>query len=154
MLADGDFLTESPDKTAVSKDSNGLGPQAIEVNELEKVYSGNRKQKPTHALRDVSLSINQGEIFGLLGPNGAGKSTFINILAGLVIKTSGSVSICGFDIDRNPRHARQSIGVVPQELTLDPFFTPRESLELQAGLYGVRKSKRTTELLLDTQIYE
>lgn len=129
--------------------SNSLKTLAIEVEGLQKIYTGKRSQTPTHALKDFSISITQGEIFGLLGPNGAGKSTFINILAGLVVKTSGSVWICGFDIDKDPRHARQSIGVVPQELTLDPFFTPRESLDLQAGLYGVRKKQRKTEFLLD-----
>ena len=90
----------------------------------------------------------EGEIFGLLGPNGAGKSTFINILAGLVLKTSGSVNVWGFDIDKNPRQVRASIGIVPQELNLDPFFNPRKLLELQAGLYGVRKKDRITDTVL------
>jgi ABC-2 type transport system ATP-binding protein len=100
------------------------------------------------ALKDINLAIPRGEIFGLLGPNGAGKSTLINILAGLVVKTSGQVTLWGFDIDRNPRQARASIGVVPQELHFDPFFTPAESLELQAGLYGVPKAERRTMELL------
>ena len=90
----------------------------------------------------------RGQIFGLLGPNGAGKSTLINILAGLVIKTGGSGAIWGFDIDQHPRNAKRSIGIVPQELLFDPFFTPREALEIQAGLYGVPKAERITDALL------
>ena len=90
----------------------------------------------------------QGEIFGLLGPNGAGKSTFINILAGLVLKSSGEINVWGFDIDKNPRQVRASIGIVPQELNLDPFFNPRKLLDLQAGLYGVKKEDRITDTIL------
>ena len=101
-----------------------------------------------HALDDVSFDVPRGQIFGLLGPNGAGKSTLINILAGLVVKSEGSAEIWGFDIDRHPRNAKRSIGVVPQELLFDPFFTPREALEIQAGLYGIpREQRRTMELL-------
>jgi ABC-2 type transport system ATP-binding protein len=92
--------------------------------------------------------VKEGEIFGLLGPNGAGKTTFINILAGTVIKTSGEVNVWGFDIDKNPRQVRASIGIVPQEVNLDPFFSPRKLLELQAGLYGVKKKDRITDLIL------
>ncbi len=100
------------------------------------------------ALKGIDLAIPRGSIFALLGPNGAGKSTLINILAGLVIKTSGSASVWGFDIDVNPRQARASIGVVPQELNIDPFFTPTEVLEMQAGLYGVpKRERRTMEIL-------
>ena len=121
---------------------------AIEARGLEKTYRGQHGQPPKHALKGIDLAIPQGSIFGLLGPNGAGKSTFINILAGLVMKTAGSVSIWGFDIDRNPRNARRSIGIVPQELNLDPFFTPREAMEIQAGLYGVPKRARKTEEIL------
>ena len=116
---------------------------AIEIRNLGKVYSGGKR-----ALDDVSFDVPRGAIFGLLGPNGAGKSTLINILAGLVNKTEGSASIWGFDIDRNPRNAKNSIGIVPQEILFDPFFTPAEALELQAGLYGVPKAKRRTMELL------
>ena len=90
----------------------------------------------------------EGEIFGLLGPNGAGKTTFINILAGVVIKTSGEVNVWGFNLDKNPRQVRASIGIVPQEVNLDPFFSPRKLLELQAGLYGVKKKDRITDTIL------
>ena len=99
-------------------------------------------------MKELNLEVKEGEIFGLLGPNGAGKSTFINILAGLVIKTSGSVNVWGFDIDVNPRQVRASIGIVPQELNLDPFFSPKKLLELQAGMYGVRKKDRITDEIL------
>ncbi len=122
---------------------------AIEVNNLRKVYLAKDKKKiQKTALKGINLQINKGEIFGLLGPNGAGKSTFINILAGLVIKSEGDVFINNFDLDKNVREARQSIGVVPQELTLDPFFSPKDSLELQAGMYGVRKKDRRTDEIL------
>lgn len=121
---------------------------AIEARNLRKVYRASNGQPAKEALKGIDLAIPRGSIFGLLGPNGAGKSTFINILAGLVMKTSGDVSIWGFDIDVNPRMARASIGIVPQELTVDPFFTPYEALELQAGLYGVpKKERRTMEIL-------
>ena len=91
----------------------------------------------------------EGEIFGLLGPNGAGKTTFINILAGTVIKTEGEVNVCGFDLDENPRQVRASVGVVPQEINLDPFFSPRKLLDLQAGLYGVKEKDRITDTILN-----
>jgi ABC-2 type transport system ATP-binding protein len=122
---------------------------AVETAALCKTYRGSRHRPPHPALIDVSLSIPRGSFFGLLGPNGAGKSTLINILAGLVIKTSGTVSISGHDIDAKPRAARRAIGVVPQELNIDPFFTPRELLEVQAGLYGVPASKRRSDEILD-----
>jgi ABC-2 type transport system ATP-binding protein len=116
---------------------------AISIRDLQKTYAGGKR-----ALEGISLDVPQGQIFGLLGPNGAGKSTMINILAGLVNKTAGTASIWGFDIDRHPRNAKASIGIVPQEIVFDPFFTPAETLELQAGLYGVSKDRRrTTELL-------
>ncbi len=118
-------------------------PNAIEITDLAKTYSGGKR-----ALDGVSLSVPQGSIFGLLGPNGAGKSTMINILAGMVKKTSGSARIWGFDIDENPRNAKASIGIVPQEIVFDPFFTPRETLELVAGLYGVKPAERRTMDLL------
>src|SRR3954452_17203860 len=112
---------------------------AISIVDLQKTYQGGKR-----ALDGVSLEVPRGQIFGLLGPNGAGKSTLINILAGLVNKSKGSASIWGFDIDRHPRNAKYSIGIVPQEILFDPFFTPRETLELQAGLYGVPTHKRRT----------
>ena len=121
---------------------------AIEARDLRKIYKGDRSTPSKEALKGINLDVPQGSIFGLLGPNGAGKSTFINILAGLVVKTSGTVKTWGFDIDENPRQARASIGVVPQELNIDPFFKPSEALELQAGLYGVPKSQRRTMEIL------
>lgn len=123
-------------------------PPAIEARNLRKVYKADGKTAAKEALKEIDLVIPRGSIFGLLGPNGAGKSTFINILAGLVVKTSGSVTVWGNDIDIAPRQARASIGVVPQELNIDPFFTPAEALELQAGLYGVPKSERRTMEIL------
>jgi ABC-2 type transport system ATP-binding protein len=119
---------------------------AVEVRGLGKVYRSRDGAKP--ALIDVDLEIPRGALFGLLGPNGAGKSTLINILAGLVTKTSGTARVWGFDIDRKPRQARAAIGVVPQELNLDPFFTPLELLDLQAGLYGVPPRERHSVELL------
>jgi len=116
---------------------------AIAIDALSKTYADGKK-----ALDDVSFDVPAGQIFGLLGPNGAGKSTLINILAGLVVKSSGTARIWGFDIDEHPRNAKRSIGIVPQEILFDPFFTPREALELQAGLYGVPKSQRMTDELL------
>jgi ABC-2 type transport system ATP-binding protein len=121
---------------------------AIRLRGLTKTYRGRNKQPDKLALRPTDLDIPAGSIFGLLGPNGAGKSTLINILAGLVTKTAGDAWIWGYDIARSPRQARAAIGVVPQELNIDPFFTPRELLDLQAGLYGVPKRERiTTEIL-------
>ena len=125
-----------------------MAENAIEIQDLCKTYAGSGNQPPKQALKGVSLAIRKGSIFGLLGPNGAGKSTLINILAGLVIKTSGRVCIWGFDQDVNPRQSRAAIGVMPQELNMDPFFSPRASLEVQAGLYGVpRRERRTDEIL-------
>lgn len=121
---------------------------AIEAKNLRKVYKASGGQPAKEALKGIDLAIPRGSIFGLLGPNGAGKSTFINVLAGLVMKTSGHASVWGFDIDVNPRQARAAIGVVPQELNIDPFFTPAEALELQAGLYGVPKPERRTMEIL------
>ena len=121
---------------------------AVELTDLSKTYEGSGGQAPKKALDKVSLEIPRGSFFGLLGPNGAGKSTLINILAGLVTRTSGSAQIWGFDIETEMRAARRSIGIVPQELNIDPFFTPREALDLQAGLYGVPKAaRRTLEIL-------
>lgn len=126
----------------------GLPDHAIEVKGLTKRYRASGRQAEKLALDNVDLAIPRGSVFGLLGPNGAGKSTFINILAGLVIKTSGTAKIWGTDIDEDERAAKASIGIVPQELNIDPFFTPRELLDIQAGMYGVRKSERRTEDIL------
>ncbi|MBB4264471.1 ABC transporter ATP-binding protein [Roseospira visakhapatnamensis] len=122
---------------------------AIEIEGLTKVYRPSAGQGAKTALEDVSLTIPRGGFFALLGPNGAGKSTLINIMAGLVLKTTGTVRIWGHDIDREDRQARCAIGIVPQELNLDPFFTPRELLEVQAGMYGVPKRERRTLEILD-----
>jgi ABC-2 type transport system ATP-binding protein len=122
---------------------------AIEIKNLNKTYKTGPNKKPKVALNDVSLDIPQGSIFGLLGPNGAGKSTMINIMAGLVIKTSGSVKIWDTDIDMDDRQARAAIGIVPQEINYDPFFTPEKLLDLQAGMYGVPKAERRTKELLE-----
>ena len=120
-----------------------MSEAALSIRDLQKTYQGGQR-----ALDGVTLDVPRGGIFGLLGPNGAGKSTLINILAGLVTKSGGSASIWGFDIDEHPRNAKRSIGVVPQEILFDPFFTPREALEIQAGLYGIPKAdRRTLELL-------
>ena len=121
---------------------------AIRIESLSKTYAA-KGVPPKQALRDVSLDVPRGQIFGLLGPNGAGKSTLINILAGLVVKTGGKVNIWGFDIDQHPRNSKRSIGVVPQEIIFDPFFTPRETLEIQAGLYGIAKAQRQSDALLE-----
>jgi ABC-2 type transport system ATP-binding protein len=122
---------------------------AIDVRGLRKIYRGTKKQPPKEALKGIDLAVPRGSIFGLLGPNGAGKSTLINILAGLVVKTEGQARVWGIDIDRNPRRAKRAIGVVPQELNIDPFLNPRETLDIQAGLYGVPKAKRRTMELLE-----
>lgn len=117
---------------------------AIEIEGLKKTYSGGKE-----ALKGINLNVPRGSVFGLLGPNGAGKSTLINILAGLVTKTVGQVTIWGWDQDVNPRQSRAAIGVMPQELNLDPFFTPRGALEVQAGLYGVPKAQRRSDEILE-----
>ena len=119
----------------------------ISVKNLNKIYSKDRS-KSIHALKNLNLEVKEGEIFGLLGPNGAGKSTFINILAGTTIKSSGDVNVWGFNLDKNPRQIRASIGIVPQEVNVDPFFNPRKLLELQAGLYGIKKKDRITDTIL------
>ena len=121
---------------------------AIEIEGLRKVYAAAGSGAAKEALTGIDLTVPAGSIFGLLGPNGAGKSTLINILAGLVVKTAGRVRIWGFDQDSNPRQSRAAIGVMPQELNIDPFFSPRDALEVQAGLYGVpRRARRTEEIL-------
>jgi len=119
----------------------------LKIENLKKIYAKNGSNN-IEAIKNLNLEVKEGEIFGLLGPNGAGKSTFINILAGLVIKTSGKVNVWGFDIDVNPRQVRASIGIVPQEVNLDPFFNPKKLLELQAGMYGVKKKDRITDTIL------
>ncbi len=121
---------------------------ALSVKNLNKVYLNSNKSKNKHALKNVDIDVFQGEIFGLLGPNGAGKTTFLNILGGTVVKTSGKINVWGFDLDKNPRQVRASIGIVPQEINLDAFFSPKKLLELQAGLYGVSKRNRITETIL------
>ena len=127
---------------------DSLPDYAIEISGLYKTYKGTSLQAPKDALLDINLKIPRGSFFGLLGPNGAGKSTIINIMAGLVIKSSGDVKVWNYDIVKQMRQARSSIGIVPQELNIDPFFTPREVLETQAGLYGVKRSDRRTDDIL------
>ena len=121
---------------------------AIEARGLDKTYRAQGKGEAVHALKTVDLAIPRGSFFGLLGPNGAGKSTFINILGGLVVKSGGTAKIWGHDIDSDPMNARGAIGIVPQELNMDPFFSPQEALEIQAGYYGVPKAERRTEEIL------
>ncbi len=120
---------------------------AIRIESLSKTYAS-KGAEPKLALDQVSFDVPRGQIFGLLGPNGAGKSTLINVLAGLVTKTGGKATIWGFDLDEHPRNAKRSIGIVPQEILFDPFFSPREALEIQAGLYGVPPPNRQTDALL------
>jgi ABC-2 type transport system ATP-binding protein len=120
---------------------------ALKVEKLTKIYS-RKSPNEIKALNNLNLEVKEGEIFGLLGPNGAGKTTFLNILAGTVIKNSGSVNVWGYDLDQNPRQVRSSIGIVPQEVNLDAFFSPRKLLELQAGLYGIPKKDRITDTIL------
>jgi ABC-2 type transport system ATP-binding protein len=119
----------------------------LSVKNLNKIYNI-KNSNYINALNNLNLDVKKGEIFGLLGPNGAGKTTFINILAGIVIKTSGEVNVLDFNLDKNPRQIRASIGIVPQEVNLDPFFSPRKLLELQAGLYGIKKKNRITNTIL------
>tara|TARA_B100000965_G_scaffold336458_1_gene302758 strand:+ start:1129 stop:2058 length:930 start_codon:yes stop_codon:yes gene_type:complete len=119
----------------------------ISIKNLNKIYFKNTS-KSINALNNLNLEVKEGEIFGLLGPNGAGKSTFINILAGTTIKSSGMVNVWGFDLDKNPRQVKASIGIVPQEVNVDPFFTPEKLLDLQAGLYGIKKEDRITKTIL------
>ena len=121
---------------------------ALAVENLTKVYSSPKTKKHNKALNELSFEVRQGEVFGLLGPNGAGKTTFLSILGGTVIKTSGKVNVWGFDLDQNPRQVRASVGIVPQEVNLDAFFSPKKLLELQAGLYGISKENRITDLIL------
>ena len=123
----------------------------IEVSGLTKKYSSGN----SFALDHIDLTINSGSIFGLLGPNGAGKSTFINILSGLTNKTSGKVKVCGIDLDENPKTVRGNIGVVPQEINIDPFFSPIQIMDIQAGLYGVKKNNnKNLEILKNLNLFE
>ena len=121
---------------------------ALTVENLTKVYSSSKSKKHNKALNELSFEVRQGEVFGLLGPNGAGKTTFLSILGGTVIKTGGKVNVWGFDLDNNPRQVRASVGIVPQEVNLDAFFSPKKLLDLQAGLYGITKENRITDLIL------
>ncbi|MFD1911572.1 ABC transporter ATP-binding protein [Halodurantibacterium flavum] len=132
-----------------SEPRSTLAANAIEIEGLRKTYAPTRTTAGHEALKGIDLNIPAGSIFGLLGPNGAGKSTMINIMAGLVRKSAGKVRIWGFDQDVNPRQSRAAIGVMPQELNMDPFFTPRTALEVQAGLYGVPAAQRRTEEILE-----
>ena len=121
---------------------------ALTVENLSKTFIDTKNKKENTALDNLSFHVKQGEVFGLLGPNGAGKTTFLNILGGTVSKSEGKVIVWGFDIDRNPRQVKASIGIVPQEINLDAFFSPRKLLELQAGLFGVTKKDRITDIIL------
>jgi ABC-2 type transport system ATP-binding protein len=121
---------------------------ALTVENLTKVYLNSKTKKENKALSNLSFEVKQGEVFGLLGPNGAGKTTFLSILGGTVTKTNGSINVWGFNLDKNPRQVRASIGIVPQEVNLDAFFSPHKLLELQAGLYGITKKDRVTDLIL------
>jgi ABC-2 type transport system ATP-binding protein len=140
---------EAPAPAGTPANAVEMPRDAVAVEGLTKVYRASGKNAPKQALSDVDLTIGRGKLFGLLGPNGAGKSTLINIMAGLVLKTSGTMRLWGYDIDADPRQARAAIGIVPQELNIDPFFTPRELLELQAGLYGVPPKERRTDEILE-----
>ena len=121
---------------------------ALTVENLTKIYLNSKTEKQNKALNEISFGVEQGEVFGLLGPNGAGKTTFLSILGGTVVKTSGKVNVWGFDLDKNPRQVKASVGIVPQEINLDAFFSPKQLLELQAGLYGIAKKDRITDLIL------
>tara|TARA_B100001027_G_C16211315_1_gene305264 strand:- start:24 stop:953 length:930 start_codon:yes stop_codon:yes gene_type:complete len=121
---------------------------ALTVENLTKIYSNSKTKKQDKALNELNFEVKQGEVFGLLGPNGAGKTTFLSILGGTVEKTSGKVNVWGFDLDQNPRQVRASVGIVPQEVNLDAFFSPKKLLELQAGLYGIKEKDRITDLVL------
>ncbi len=121
---------------------------ALTVENLTKIYSNSKNKKANTALNNLNFKVKQGEIFGLLGPNGAGKTTFLSILGGIVTKSNGKVNVWGFDLDKNPRQVKASLGIVPQEVNLDAFFSPKKLLELQAGLYGITKKDRITDLIL------
>ena len=120
-----------------------MNKYALTVENLTKIYLSSKNKKENKALNNLNFQVKQGEIFGLLGPNGAGKTTFLNILGGTVSKSNGKVNVWGFDLDKNPRQVKASIGIVPQEVNLDAFFSPKKLLELQAGLYGITKKDTT-----------
>ena len=125
-----------------------MSKNALTVENLTKIYLNTKSKKENKALNKLTFSVKEGEVFGLLGPNGAGKTTFLSILGGTVIKSSGDVNVWGFNLDKNPRQVRASLGIVPQEVNLDAFFSPKKLLELQAGLYGIKKEDRITDLIL------
>ena len=125
-----------------------MSKNALTVENLTKIYSNSKSKKENKALNNLTFEVKEGEVFGLLGPNGAGKTTFLSILGGTVIKSSGNVNVWGFDLNKNPRQVRASLGIVPQEVNLDAFFSPKKLLELQAGLYGIKKEDRITDLIL------
>ena len=125
-----------------------MNKNVLTVENLTKIYSNKETKKHNKALTNLSFEVRHGEVFGLLGPNGAGKTTFLSILGGTVTKTSGNVNVWGFDLDKNPRQVKASLGIVPQEVNLDAFFSPKKLLELQAGLYGIAKKDRITDLIL------
>jgi ABC-2 type transport system ATP-binding protein len=125
-----------------------MSKYALTVENLTKVFFNPKNKKEDRALNNLNFQVYQGEVFGLLGPNGAGKTTFLSILGGVVSKTKGNINVWGFDIDKNPRQVKASLGIVPQEVNLDAFFSPRKLLELQAGLYGITKKDRITDLIL------
>ena len=125
-----------------------MSKNALTVENLTKIYLNSKSKKENKALNNLTFNVKEGEVFGLLGPNGAGKTTFLSILGGTVIKSSGDVNVWGFDLDKNPRQVRASLGIVPQEVNLDAFFSPKKLLELQAGLYGIKKEDRITDLIL------
>ena len=125
-----------------------MNKTALSVEKLTKIYLDHKNNKSQKALNNLNFEVKQGEVFGLLGPNGAGKTTFLSILGGTVIKTEGKINVWGFDLDKNPRQVKASIGIVPQEINLDAFFTPKKLLDLQAGLYGVKTKDKITEIIL------
>ena len=125
-----------------------MSNNALTVENLNKIYSNSKTKKETKAITDLNFEVKEGEVFGLLGPNGAGKTTFLSILGGTVTKTSGYVNVWGFDLDKNPRQVKASIGIVPQEVNLDAFFSPKKLLDLQAGLYGIKNNHKITETIL------
>ena len=125
-----------------------MNKTVLSVEKLTKIYLDHKNNKSQKALNNLNFEVKQGEVFGLLGPNGAGKTTFLSILGGTVIKTEGKINVWGFDLDKNPRQVKASIGIVPQEINLDAFFTPKKLLDLQAGLYGVKTKDKITEIIL------
>ena len=147
------FASIAPDATTPTGRASTPPEYAVEMRDITKTYRGQGGESAQKALHGVSLEIPRGSIYGLLGPNGAGKSTLINILAGTVVKSGGTARIWGIDIDEAPKQARAAIGIVPQELSIDAFFTPRETLEFMAGIHGVpRVERRTDEILSEIEL--